>query len=186
MAVNRNNGYLYIVYPEDKASGDEILLQTSRDGGFTWSQPVRINAFHDGPNQDAFLPMVYVNDEGQVGVLYYDFRNDILDDAPLSTDVFLAVFEETISDTGGSTGIGLDFKEEIQLTDDSFDMRKAPIAGGYFLGDYSGLQAIGSTFYAAFVTTTFDPVLPPTFDNGITRVDESNRNDVFFREVDVD
>jgi hypothetical protein len=130
--------------------------------------------------------MVSVTDDDQVGVLYYDFRNDVLDDTPLSTDAFLAVFEETSSDTGGSTGIGLDFKEEIQLTDDSFDMRKAPIAGGYFLGDYSGLQAIGSKFYAAFVTTTTDPILPLSFDDGITQVDESNRNDVFFREVDLD
>lgn len=185
VAVNRNNGYLYIVYPENKASGDEILLQTSRDGGLTWSQPVRINAAHAGPNQDAFLPMVSVADNGKVGVLYYDFRNDVLNDAPLSTDAFLAVFEETVSDTGGSTSVGLDFREEIRLTDNSFDMRKAPIAGGYFLGDYSGLQAMGTTFYAAFVTTTADPILPLSFDDGITRVDESNRNDVFFRKVEV-
>ncbi len=64
-------------------------------------------------------------------------------------------------------------------------MRKAPIAGGYFLGDYSGLQAMGTTFYAAFVTTTTDPILPLSFDDGITQVDESNRTDVFFRDVDV-
>jgi hypothetical protein len=185
VSVNPNNGYLYIVYPEDKASGDEILLQTSRDGGLTWSQPVRINTVHAGPNQDAFLPMVAAADSGKVGVLYYDFRNDVLNDAPLSADAFLAVFEETASDTGGSTGIGLDFKEEVRLTDDSFDMRKAPIAVGYFLGDYSGLQAMGTKFYAAFVTTTTDPILPLSFDDGITRVDESNRNDVFFRVVDV-
>ncbi|MEJ2559315.1 MAG: sialidase family protein [Anaerolineae bacterium] len=138
VAVNRSNGYLYIVYPENKASGDEILLQTSRDGGLTWSQPVRINTVHAGPNQDAFLPMVAVADNGKVGVLYYDFRNDVLNDAPLSADAFLAVFEETVSDTGGSTGIGLDFKEEVGLTDNSFDMRKAPIAVGYFLGEGDG------------------------------------------------
>jgi hypothetical protein len=185
VAVNRSNGYLYVVYPENKASGDEILLQTSRDGGLTWSQPTRINTVHAGPNQDAFLPMVAVADNGKVGVLYYDFRNDVLNDTPLSADAFLAVFEETVSDTGGSTGIGLDFSEEVRLTDNSFDMRKAPIAGGYFLGDYSGLQAMGSTFYVAFVTTTTDPVLPLSFDDGITRVDESNRNDVFFRTVEV-
>lgn len=185
VAVNRNNGYLYVVYPENKASGDEILLQTSRDGGLTWSQSVRINAVHGGPNQDAFLPMVAVTDNGKVGVLYYDFRNDVLNDAPLSADTFLAVFEETDSDTGGSTGIGLNFKEEIRLTDSSFDVRKAPIAGGYFLGDYSGLQANGTTFYTAFVTTTNDPILPLSYDDGITQVDESNRNDVYFRTVDV-
>jgi hypothetical protein len=185
VAVNRSNGYLYIVYPENKVSGDEILLQTSRDGGLTWSQPVRINTVHAGPNQDAFLPMVAVADNGKVGVLYYDFRNDILNDAPLGTDAFLAVFEETVSDTGGSTGIGLDFSEEVKLTDNSFDTRKAPIAVGYFLGDYSGLQAMGTKFYAAFVTTTTDPILPLSFDDGITHVDESNRNDVFFRVVDV-
>lgn len=188
VAVNRNNGHLYIVYPEDSASGDEILLQTSQDGGLAWSQPVRINTHHKGPNQDAFLPMVYVTDNNKVGILYYDFRNDVLNDAPLSADVFLAIFEETGSDTGDGTSTGLDFKgkEEFRLTDNSFDVRKAPIAGGYFLGDYSGLQAMGTKFYAAFVTTTTDPILPLSYDDGITRVDETNRNDVFFREVDVD
>ena len=130
------------------------------------------------------MPMVYVTDNNKVGVLYYDFRNDVFDDDPLSADTFLTVFEETVSETGGSTGIGLDFTEEVRLTDNSFDVRKAPIAGGYFLGDYSGLQAVGTTFYTAFVATTNDPILDPSFNDGITRVDESNRNDVFFRTVE--
>jgi hypothetical protein len=34
-----------------------------------------------------------------------------------------------------------------------FDMRTAPDAGGYFLGDYEGLGTAGSTFYPFFAAT---------------------------------
>ena len=33
----------------------------------------------------------------------------------------------------------------------SFDMRNAPIARGFFVGDYKGLAAVGNTFRPFFV-----------------------------------
>ena len=82
-----------------------------------------------------------VNDSGQVGVLFYDFRNDVLGDAPLSADVWLSVFDAQ-----------LNFIEEHRLTTDSMDFRQSVITGGrgYFPGDYVGLDTAGDDFVAAF------------------------------------
>ena len=40
--------------------------------------------------------------------------------------------------------------DEVQLTDESFDMRQAPFAGGFFTGDYEGLASAGNDFGAFF------------------------------------
>ena len=47
----------------------------------------------------------------------------------------------TRSADGGQT-----WSEE-RVTPESFDMREAPVARGYFVGDYEGLSAVGTTFY---------------------------------------
>ena len=39
---------------------------------------------------------------------------------------------------------------EARLTPTSFDIRKAPYARGYFLGDYMGLDSAGNDFLAVF------------------------------------
>ena len=38
-----------------------------------------------------------------------------------------------------------------------FDMKQAPVARGFFLGDYQGLAAIGDDLMAFFSTTQGDP-----------------------------
>jgi hypothetical protein len=43
------------------------------------------------------------------------------------------------------------FAEEARLTSASFDMRKAPYALGYFVGDYTGLAHFGTKFHAGWV-----------------------------------
>jgi hypothetical protein len=39
---------------------------------------------------------------------------------------------------------------ETRITPTSFDIRKAPYARGYFLGDYMGLASVGSDLAAVF------------------------------------
>ncbi|HZK50235.1 MAG TPA: exo-alpha-sialidase, partial [Actinomycetota bacterium] len=52
---------------------------------------------------------------------------------------------------------------EIQLTDEPFDMRQAPLTGtGFFTGDYEGLASAGNDFTPFFSQThvtdsTIDP-----------------------------
>jgi hypothetical protein len=69
---------LYVVWPDLRSGRLEILLSRSVDGGSTWSPPRRVN--DDGPPGDGaefhhFLPVVAVNPEGVVGVMWYDRRN---------------------------------------------------------------------------------------------------------------
>src|SRR4030095_9378499 len=117
-----------------------IVVARSDDGGATWSKAVRVNQATNTRGQ-AFLPVVAVNAQGMVGVLFYDWRNDVLGDAPLSTDVFLSLFDPSLNYLG-----------ERRLTAQSFDMRQMVLTGdrGYFPGDYVGLAAAGSDFVAAF------------------------------------
>jgi hypothetical protein len=113
-----------------------------------------------------------VNDDGTVGILYYDFRNDVLGDDPLDTDVHLARFDPSLNPI-----------DETRLTPTSFDLRQSVITGprGYFPGDYVGLDSAGADFVAAFTVT--NPLgLPVDFpqDNSGLTLDTHNRQDILF------
>jgi hypothetical protein len=123
----------------------------------------------------AFLAAVAVADDGTVGVLYHDFRNDVSGDAELSTDVYLARFHPDLS-----------LIDEVRVTSHSFDMRQMMIAGfsGYFPGDYVGLDSVGNDFVAAF-TAANNLDLPVDFpqDNSGLAVDTHNRQDIIFARI---
>jgi len=81
-------------------------------------------------------------------VTYYDFRNNTADPTTLPTDYFSVHCHPTtpIACASAVSWTG----SENKLTDISFDMRRAPDAGGFFTGDYEGLAATGSflTFFS--------------------------------------
>ncbi len=127
---------VYVVWQDARFTGferDQIAFSRSTDGGETWSAPVRIN--NRRFETQAFTPAIRVDDEGNIAVIYYDFRNNDLGDAELETDVWMVR-----STDGGAT-----WREE-RVTDQSFDMRAAPVARGYFTGDYIGLTAYADVF----------------------------------------
>jgi hypothetical protein len=174
IAVNRSSGQLYIAWQDRKANSQGlagVFVARSNDAGVTWSTPVRVN---QGTSADvqAFLPTVAVNDDGTVGVLFYDFRNDVADDPPLSTDVHLSLFNAD-----------LNYLTEHRLTTQSFDMRQMVLTGprGYFPGDYVGLSTDGLDFVAAFTTTKSLglPVVFPQNNNGVF-VDTHDRQSIMF------
>ncbi len=170
IAVNDSNGALYLTWQRRNGQGlVEVVVSRSIDGGFTWSEPIRVS--QQGEIVQSFLPAVSVNDDGTVGVLYYDFRNDMPGDAPLSTDVHLALFDANLA-----------LQDEQPLTHDSFDMRQMVLTGprGYFPGDYVGLDTAGNDFVAAF-TVANNLGLPVQFPQppGLF-VDANNRQDIVF------
>ena len=118
------------------------------------------------------MPTVEVADDGTVGVLFYDFRNDRPGDAALDTDVHLAFFDGDLNHLG-----------EKRLTPESFNIRQMLIAGGrgYFPGDYVGLSHAGNDFAAAF-TVSNELGLPVEFPQVSTtqRIDDNNRQDIVF------
>ncbi len=154
-AIDPATGQLYVVWQDARFNGgkyDEIALSASKDGGNTWSAPARVNT---PTGKLAFNPSVHVNSAGTVAVTYYDIRNlPAGDTATLPTDLWM-----TTSTNGAKT-----FGNETHLAG-SFDMKTAPIARGYFIGDYSGLDARATSFLPFFVQT----------NSGNT----ANRTDVF-------
>jgi hypothetical protein len=155
VAVDRNNGNLYAVWMDLRFDGgialvdhDNIAFSMSTDGGRTWSPAIKVNQTPTGePNYDqqAFTPAVHVSDDGTVTVTYYDFRNnDPEDTSALETDYFAVNCQSDCAVSGGWAG------NETRLTPTSFDIRKAPYARGYFLGDYMGLASAGNDFVSAF------------------------------------
>jgi hypothetical protein len=129
IAVDDRNGNLYVVWQDDRFTGQEqIAFSRSTNGGRTWSATSRISKV-GGVNQ-AFTATVRVADNGTVAVQHYDFRMDNpATTPPLTTDTWLLR-----SADGGTT-----WSEE-RIGSSSFDMTTAPDALGYFVGDYAGLD----------------------------------------------
>ncbi len=128
---------VYMVWQDARFTGfqrDQIAFSKSTNGGVTWSAPVRIN--NRSFATQAFTPAIRVDDEGNVAVIYYDFRNNVAATPRLETDVWMVR-----STDGGAT-----WREE-RVTPASFDMRAAPVANGYFTGDYIGLAAEGTRLH---------------------------------------
>ena len=131
-----DNDDVYAVWQDARFNGfqrDQVAFSRSEDGGRTWSTPVRISTHN---NTQAFTPAIRIDDHGNIGVTYYDFRNDNPNTTALETDAWFT----------RSTNGGISWSEE-RLTPESFDMRQAPDANGFFVGDYEGLTALGATFY---------------------------------------
>ena len=84
--------------------------------------------------------------DGTVAVTYYDFRNNT-SAVPLLTDYFIVHCHPTSS---GACLSPANWSDEQRLTNASFDMRQAPFAGGFFVGDYEGLANAGSAFTPFF------------------------------------
>jgi Neuraminidase (sialidase) len=125
---------VYLVWQDARFTGfqrDQVAFSRSTNGGQTWSAPVRISRVL---GTQAFTPAIRVDSSGGIHVTYYDFRNDTTASPSLDTDLWAA----------HSTDGGVTWREE-RLTRSSFDMRTAPDARGFFVGDYSGLATRGTT-----------------------------------------
>lgn len=151
-AIDRATGQLYVTWQDSRFSGgayDEIALSTSTDGGTTWSAPIRVNTPTGRP---AFTPSIRVNSAGVVGVSYYDFR----DLAPGNTATLPTSHWFTRSVNGGAS-----FGNE-QLLGGPFDMKAAPVARGFFIGDYVGLDTVQTNFVPFFTMTNAGNTANPT------------------------
>jgi hypothetical protein len=141
IAVDRRTGALYVVWQDAASRTPAVQLSKSIDGGQTWSAPQKVSGSPDGTA--AFTAAVDVNADGAVAVTYYDFRRDNPDDATALTDYWIRM----------STDGAVTWAPSQRVTPTSFDMKKAPIARGYFVGDYEGLDHAGDTFKLFFVQT---------------------------------
>jgi hypothetical protein len=149
VAVDPSSGTIYVVWSDSRFSGgvrDDVALSKSSDGGHTWSAPIKVN--QTPVPVAAFTPSVQVAADDTVAVSYYDFRSNTPAPGALA-DAFLAH-----SHDGGATWT------ENRLTATSFDIEQAPIAGGYFIGDYEGLTSARATFMPFFSQAVSAPANP--------------------------
>ena len=165
VAVNRSNGNLYAVWQDVRFDGvghDQIAFSQSTDGGNSWSAPIKVNQTPTSEpegDQQAFTPAVHVADDGTVAVSYYDFRNNTPSPADLLTDQWVVHCHAGSEDCSDPAS----WNEESRATTTSFDMRAAPFARGYFLGDYAGLASRhdpvsgDDEFVSTFASTTSAP-----------------------------
>jgi hypothetical protein len=141
IAVDHTSGAVYVVWADSLGTNEfHVVLSKSTDGGQHWSTPQKIDRT---PGPHAFNGTVEVTMDGTVAVMYYDFRNNTPDPG-LPTDVWL-----THSTDGGRTWTE-------QHVTGSFDMEQAPVAGGFFLGDYQGMASTGNDLLLFFSTTQGD------------------------------
>jgi hypothetical protein len=149
-AVDRSNGNLYLAWQDSRFSGgeiDEIAFSMSTNSGRTWSPPVKINKTPNRANrfrQAAFVPTIAVNRDGVIMVTYYDFRHD--NASGELADHFAVFCNPGASDCNTPAS----WVRERRLTENSFDILDAPVAGGHFLGDYMGSAAVNRTLHPAF------------------------------------
>jgi hypothetical protein len=157
---------LYIVWQDARFTQlerDQIVLASSNDGGLTWTDAKRVS---ENRATQAFTGSVHVRANGDVAVNYYDFTNDDPSGGTLDTDYWA-----TGSRNGGAT-----FSPRERVTPNSFDMRTAPDALGFFVGDYEGLTSANQVFYPFFVqantgklanrTDGFSTTYRPSFGGG--------------------
>jgi hypothetical protein len=131
-AIDPNTGQLYVIWQDGRPNGfqnDMLLASTSTAGGLTgtWSTPKLVNPPND---KAAFTASIAVNGSGRVGVAYYDFTPPLTSPDILLTDAW---FTQT-------DGPGLNFGART-LIGGPFNMEAAPVARGFFTGDYLGLAA---------------------------------------------
>jgi hypothetical protein len=75
VAVDPSDGRnVYIVWPDGRNDGGDILGIASHDGGATWTQPFRVN--DDPVGKAQFMPAISVAPNGRVDVSFLDRRDD--------------------------------------------------------------------------------------------------------------
>jgi hypothetical protein len=155
-AIDPATGRLFLAWQDARFNGganDQVVISTSADPlgrTGTWTAPTLVSPKGDPA---AFTPAVVVNHEGQVAVLFQDFRN--IDNAPapvLPTDTWVRV----------ASGPSLDFDRETHVSR-TFNILAARQAGGFFLGDYDSITASPKTggFTALWVSTTVPTAAAP-------------------------
>jgi len=135
IAIDQDDGQIYITYSSQVGPDHaDVFLTVSKDHGKTWSPPVRVN--DDATQTDQWMPSVAVTDEGTVGVMFYDRRNDA---ANLSMDVYLAL----------STNHGKSFHPNQRITTTSFPpaINFDPAIAFNYMGDYNQMVAQDERFY---------------------------------------
>jgi hypothetical protein len=145
-----HNGRVYLMYTDSPDAGatktsTQILMRHSDDNGRTWSDPVPVN---DSTGSFVFLPKIALDQTtGNVGVSFYDTRNDLGTGGVNDTDgvandepEFFAAF---------SFNGGMCFSPNVQVTTSPSSVLP-DTDNGFDYGDYTGATFLHGVFHPAW------------------------------------
>lgn len=110
LAINRVLDRVFVGFSDGRAGDADVWMWASKDGGTTFSTPVRVNDTNVGDGTSQYLAELAVSGSGRIDVAYYDRRSD-------PDDVLNEVSLQSSAD-GGTT-----FGPRLRVSDRSFDSR---------------------------------------------------------------
>jgi hypothetical protein len=135
ISSGKDRGSIYVTWADLRNGDPDIFVIASRDGGQTWSKPLRVNDDPKGNGKEQFFAWMAVDPaDGSVNIAFYDRR----DQPGTRTGLTLAR-----SVDGGRTFVNHKIKQE------PFECQPKT-----FFGDYIGVDAFGgrvAVLYQHFV-----------------------------------
>ncbi len=140
LSDTNTSGSLYVTWNDYRYGDADILLIYSRDGGDSWSEPIRVNNDEEGNGHDQFFSAVAVSTQGWVHMVFYDRRDD-------KNNTLLWAYY-ALSKNGGEN-----FTININVSDENFNGDYSRDSDNDFIGDYIGITATNTTAYAVWCDT---------------------------------
>jgi hypothetical protein len=187
VASQTHPGHLYLAYEDWDGSQYDVKFVYSKDGGFTWSTPVRVNDNADYLANDQFQPEVAQGPGGAVAVAFYDrrqacpagdssIRPQDVGRTNFCIDATLQAYKDNgwkVKKVGANVRIS-EFTWDPEQPDQTIDgldqmacaAHQNPCTTRAFIGDYFGLAMSGSNIYALMVSTHYPSTV--TGDGGTT------------------
>jgi hypothetical protein len=76
LSSGRNRGSIYAAWTDRRNKDLDVFLTASRDGGKTWSQPLRVNDDPRGNGKDQLFAWMAIDPaDGSINILFYDRRD---------------------------------------------------------------------------------------------------------------
>ena len=138
ITLDPRTGRLYVAWSDYRNGDVDVFCSTSSDGGHTWADALRVNSdpLHNGADQ--FFHWLAVDPAtGDVDLILYDRRGD-----PGNKKATVTLAR---SADGGRSFVNYAWTEE------AFD------PGEVFLGDYTGIAALGGRVYGAWTEKPTNP-----------------------------
>lgn len=132
LSGGKDRGSIYVTWGDVRHGDPDVFLAASRDGGATWSKPLRVNDDAQGNGKEQFFPWMAVDPvDGSINVVFYDRRAH----EGAVTGLTLAR-----SVDGGRTFVNHTIGQE------PFECKKI----GFF-GDYLGVDALGGRVVTVYM-----------------------------------